>query len=149
MKKSSIGNKPTLSQDWIFKTGKHGRAKKQSLAVIIVNWNSGNWLKQCLQGVAAQTLQPQQVIVIDNASTDHSLDDIEEILPDIEIICETENSGFAKANNIALKSIENTQWAVLLNPDAVPEPDWLENLILAAQAYPEYSFFACKMIDFS
>ena len=118
-----------------------------SIALIIVNWNSGDWLKQCLQGIAVQMLQPQQVIVVNNDSTDRSLDGIEEILPDVEIIRETKNWGFAKANNIALKSIENTQWTVLLNPDAVPEPDWLENLMHAAHEYPEYSFFACKMID--
>jgi GT2 family glycosyltransferase len=100
-----------------------------------------------LRGLAAQILQPQRVLLVDNASTDHSLNDIEEILPDIEIIRETENSGFAKANNIALKSIGNTQWTVLLNPDAVPEHHWLENLMHAAQEYPDYSFFACKMLD--
>ncbi len=118
-----------------------------SITLIIVNWNSGIWLKQCLLGIAGQTLQPQQVILVDNASTDQSLDGIKEILPDIEIIREIKNWGFAKGNNIALKSIKNTQWTVLLNPDAVPESDWLENLMHAAHKYPEYSFFACKMID--
>jgi GT2 family glycosyltransferase len=120
---------------------------KDSITIIIVNWNSKNWLKLCLLGIAAQTLSPQRVLVLDNASTDQSLDGIEEILPYVEIICATKNFGFAKANNIALKSIGNTQWTVLLNPDAVPEPDWLKNLMHAAQAYPEYSFFACKMLD--
>lgn len=118
-----------------------------SIALIIVNWNSGGWLRRCLLGIAEQTMQPQQVLVVDNASTDQSLDGVDLILPHVKIIRETKNLGFAKANNIALKSIENTQWTVLLNPDAIPEPDWLENLILAEQAYPEYSFFACKMLD--
>lgn len=127
----------------------HINHSKASAALIIVNWNSGDWLKQCLQGVAAQTLQPQRVLLIDNASTDNSMNGIKNILPDIEIICKTDNLGFAKANNLALQSIENSQWTVLLNPDAIPEPDWLENLIVAAQAYPGYSFFACKMLDAS
>lgn len=120
-----------------------------SIVLIIVNWNSGDWLKKCLQGVAIQTVRPQKILVVDNDSTDRSLEGIEDILPDIEIICETQNSGFARGNNIALKCIGAIRWAVLLNPDAIPEPDWLENLMLAAQAYPEYSFFACKMIDSS
>lgn len=117
------------------------------IALIIVNWNSEDWLKRCLLGIVSQTIQPQRVLLVDNGSTDKSLEGVEEILPDVEIIREIKNSGFSKANNKAFKSIENTQWTVLLNPDAVPEPDWLEKLILAAQAYPEYNFFACKMLD--
>ncbi len=120
---------------------------KNSIVILIVNWNSDDWLKMCLQAIADQTQNPQRVIVIDNASTDHSLDGIEKILPNVEIIYNTENSGFAKANNIAIKSIKDTQWTVLLNPDAVPEPDWLENLIYATKEHPGYNFFACKMID--
>jgi GT2 family glycosyltransferase len=41
----------------------------------------------------------------------------------------------------------DTQWTVLLNPDAVPQPDWLETLITTAQEHPDYAFFACKMLD--
>lgn len=118
-----------------------------TIALLIVNWNSGNWLKQCLQGVAAQTVQPQRIIVVDNASTDSSLDGIEEIVATVEIIRETENLGFARGNNLALKSIEKIHWTVLLNPDAVPEANWLEKLIHAAQEFPEYAFFACKLLD--
>ena len=110
---------------------------KTSVAVIIVNWNSGPWLRRCLQGLAAQTIKPQRVILVDNASTDSSLDGMVDILPTVDIIRETENLGFAKGNNVALRSIENTQWIVLLNPDAVPEPDWLEKLITASQEHPD------------
>jgi len=92
-------------------------------------------------------VQPQQVFLVDNASTDRSLDGVDRSLLDVKIICQTQNSGFARANNIALSYIDATQWIVLLNPDAIPEPDWLENLMLAAQAHPAYSFFACKMLD--
>jgi GT2 family glycosyltransferase len=118
-----------------------------SIALIIVNWNSGDWLKRAFRGVAAQSVQPRQIILVDNASSDRSLDGIEEILPQVEIFRETENFGFAKANNIAFQSIKEAEWTVLLNPDAVPEPDWLEKLMDAAQKYPEYCFFACKMLD--
>lgn len=120
-----------------------------SIALIIVNWNSGDWLKQCLQAVAMQTLLPQRILLVDNASSDCSLDGIEEILPFVEIIHGKENLGFARANNIAIETIENTQWTVLLNPDAIPETDWLEKLIRAAHAHPDYAFFACKMLDAS
>ncbi|MEA3466234.1 MAG: glycosyltransferase family 2 protein [Thermodesulfobacteriota bacterium] len=118
-----------------------------SVALVIVNWNSGDWLRRCLHGLACQTVQPERVLLVDNYSTDSSLAGIEEILPTVEIIRETENLGFAKANNIALGGIVNSQWTVLLNPDAVPEPDWLENLIHATQNHLDYTFFACKMLD--
>lgn len=118
-----------------------------SISLVIVNWNSGSWLKKCLQGVAAQTVQPEQVLLIDNCSTDCSLTDLEKILPYIKVVRQKENLGFSKANNIALQSIDGSRWTVLLNPDAIPEPEWLESLLIAAERNPEYSFFASKMID--
>jgi len=118
-----------------------------SISLVIVNWNSGAWLKKCLQGVVAQTIQPQRIFLIDNHSTDCSLSDVETILPSIKLIRQKENLGFSQANNVALQSIDGSQWTVLLNPDAIPEPDWLESLLTAAEKNPEYSFFASKMIN--
>ena len=116
------------------------------LSIIIVNWNSGDWLKKCLQGVAEQTLIPDRVLLVDNGSTDSSLAGVEDVLPCLEIIHNADNLGFAAANNIALERIDSC-WTVLLNPDAVPEPDWLEKLIKVAEEHPDFDSFTCKMLD--
>jgi len=119
---------------------------RNTITLLIINWNSGDWLKKCLKGVARQTVRPDRVLLVDNGGTDHSLEGIEEILSGIEIIHNSENLGFAKANNIALK-LADSYWTVLLNPDAVPEPDWLGKLIKASGEYPDFDSFACKMLD--
>jgi len=115
------------------------------VAVIIVNWNSWETLESCLKAVARQTLVPKQVFMVDNASKDGSVDGVREHFPWVEIILSDENLGFAGANNLALQKAE-TEWTALLNPDAFPEPDWLKNLVTAAQENPDYSFFASHMI---
>jgi len=120
---------------------------RPSVGIIIVNWNSGRWLKKCLSAVAAQTVEPQRVILVDNASSDTSLLNIEDILPAVEIIKHTDNLGFARANNLAINLLRDLRWTILLNPDAIPVHNWLETLIATASDNPEYSFFACKMID--
>jgi GT2 family glycosyltransferase len=58
------------------------------------------------------------------------------------------NTGFALGNNIAINATDkSSEWVVLLNPDAFPEPRWLEELLLSAQRNPQISFFGSKLID--
>ncbi len=57
-----------------------------------------------------------------------------------------ENIGFAAANNLAVAHVADCHWITLVNPDAFPEPEWLEKLMEAAQAYPVYSFYASRML---
>nr|WP_246294028.1 glycosyltransferase family 2 protein [Desulfobacter latus] len=121
--------------------------KNPSIAIIIVNWNSGKWLKKCLHGIAQQTLKPYRVILVDNASTDNSLVGVDRILNGLEVVCLENNTGFACANNIAINMLHDIEWVALLNPDAVAEAHWLENLYSAAKKHNEYHFFASQMRD--
>lgn len=104
------------------------------ISVIIVNWNAGTVLKKCVQHLLKQTLTPEVIYVVDNASTDNSLASVIG-MDRIEIIALNKNEGFARANNIALKKI-TTPYVALLNPDAFPEPQWLENLLAAMTSHP-------------
>ena len=61
------------------------------IAVVVVNWNAGDYLKKCLQCLKAQTLNPTRVIVVDNASTDGSAEGLEEGFEEFEIIRLKEN----------------------------------------------------------
>lgn len=120
----------------------------RSIAIIVVNHNSGDDLKHCLEGVRAQTLQPRRVVIVDNASTDHSLHAAQDVLPDAEWIRLDTNTGFAAANNLAARRVPDCRWLALLNPDAVPEPDWLQALMDAAAAHPEHVFFGSRLIQY-
>lgn len=115
-----------------------------SITVIIVNWNSGELLSECLTTLSEQRLTPSQIIVIDNASFDNShviTIEIDKLL----ITRSTTNLGFAAGNNLALHQ-SNTEFVALLNPDAFPEPDWLEKLLQAAADYPDAAAFGSRQL---
>lgn len=118
-----------------------------SVFVIVVNYNSGTLLKKCVCAIEQQSVKPERVIIVDNNSTDGSFDSITSDVLELKLIPLKDNYGFAKANNIALEESRNSQFVALLNPDAFPQSDWLENLLLAAKQNPNYSFFASHMLD--
>ncbi len=116
-----------------------------SIAVVVVNWNAGNYLQKCLQSLKAQTLKPARVIVVDNGSTDDSIQGLEQRFENFEFIRLGENTGFAYANNFAVKAADDCDWIAFLNPDAFARPDWLKNLSEAAEKFPEYTSFGSHM----
>lgn len=112
--------------------------------VVVVNWNSGALLQECLRKLARQTIRPQRVLVVDNASFDHSATCAEQF-PGVKLLQMTTNLGFAAGNNRALAECAS-EFVALLNPDAFPEPDWLESLLAAAAAYPEVTAFGSRQL---
>jgi len=103
--------------------------------VVIVNWNGERLLRSCLDALAhQQTSATFLTWVVDNASSDSSVELLRMEYPDVRVLQNDDNLGFAGGNNTALRQI-TTPYAVLLNNDATPEPDWLEQL-LAAFAQP-------------
>jgi GT2 family glycosyltransferase len=115
------------------------------ITVIIINWNSGELLTKCLQHLKAQTIQPERVLVVDNASTDGSLIGTGKSAKNVTVLRMNTNLGFAAGNNRALAECD-TELVALLNPDAFPEPDWLEHLLAAARANPEVAAFGSRQL---
>ena len=113
--------------------------------VIIVNWNGKTLLEDTLYALQFQTLQSFKTIIVDNGSTDGSVEYIKQTFPDIDIIPLGWNSGFAYANNVAIKKAK-TPYTILLNNDAVPSKDWVNNLVKAIDANPSAGSAASKMI---
>ena len=104
-------------------------ALEPTATVVTVNWNGERLLRGCLDALARQqTSAPFLTWVVDNASTDQSVALLEREYPWVRVIRNTENLGFAGGNNTALRQV-TTPYAVLLNNDATPEPDWLEQLL--------------------
>jgi len=118
------------------------------ISVILVTWNSAVHMPRCLDCLAAQTLKDFEVVLVDNGSTDGSLDRLESRWPGLTLRMERlgENRGFAAANNLGAR-LARGHWLALLNTDAFPDPGWLEKLLQAAEHYPEFSFFASRQLQ--
>jgi GT2 family glycosyltransferase len=117
------------------------------VTVVIVNYNGAHLLPACLAGVRAQDLPAEQfrTVVVDNASTDGSLELLAKDFPWVEVIASSMNTGFAGGNNLALREVA-TEYAVLLNNDAVPEPGWLSALVATLDADPDLGALASKAV---
>nr|MDQ3936369.1 glycosyltransferase family 2 protein [Actinomycetota bacterium] len=112
-------------------------------AVVIPNWNGRDWLPACLDSIAAQTLAPSEVVVVDNGSTDGSLELLRE--RGVRMIELGRNTGFAFAVNRGIEAAE-AELVALVNTDVVLEPDWLERMTAALARHPEAASAACKMV---
>jgi GT2 family glycosyltransferase len=117
-----------------------------TVAVLIINWNSGDWLSRCLESLGQQTRLPDHIIVVDNASTDDSLRRAERQLGLVQLIKLPANVGFARANNVAATAATRFDALALLNPDAMAEPSWLAALVAAAEREPLVASFASQML---
>ncbi|MBU1660121.1 MAG: glycosyltransferase family 2 protein [Chloroflexi bacterium] len=117
-----------------------------AVSIIIPNWNGANVLPRCLTALSAQTFTDYEAIVVDNASTDGSVDNLEAQWPNVQVIRLDRNLGFAAANNIGAHHARG-RWLALLNNDAFPEPGWLAALVQATRTHPEFTFFASRLIQ--
>lgn len=98
------------------------------VSVIIVNWNAKDYIEQCIDSILSQTYQNFEIILVDNASSDNSVKIVQQKYPQVKIIQNKENLGFAEANNIGINNSSGSIIA-LFNPDAVAEKNWLQRLI--------------------
>jgi GT2 family glycosyltransferase len=98
------------------------------LSVVIVGWNARHYLELCLESLAAAPLRRSlEILVVDNASTDGSAEMIEARFPYVNLIRSTENLGFAKGNNVAIRQCQG-RYIALVNPDVIVFPGCLDAL---------------------
>lgn len=118
------------------------------LVVIIVNWNVQDLLRECLRSLrAACEGLTVHIVVVDNASTDGSATMVAAEFPEIDLIRNSENLGFARANNQGLRRYELTaRYQLLLNPDTVVAPDTFQTMLRYMDEHPEVGIAGCKLI---
>ncbi len=122
------------------------KSKTAEVDVIIVNYNAGTMLRDCVAALAAQDMQNFRAFLIDNASQDGSIEALPPLDERFEVIKLDENTGFARGNNIGVAR-GNAPWIVMLNPDAYAEPDWLRQLLAAAKSAPSIVMAGSTQID--
>jgi GT2 family glycosyltransferase len=117
------------------------------VSVVIVNWNGEQFLERCLIALMAQTVKPHEIILVDNASSDGSVDRVRQF-PFVRLLAQNQNTGFARGNNLAIEAASpESEWIALVNPDAFAEPLWLEELLTAARRNPTFDVFGSKLVN--
>ncbi len=111
-----------------------------NITVLIVAYKSVGTLAGCLDALRSQTRAPREILVLENGSPDGQRVAAADIPPGIRLIESGENLGFAGGNNLLARSAQS-EWLALLNPDAYPHRDWIEQLEAASRAYPDVPLF--------
>jgi len=115
------------------------------VSVTIVTYNSGRFIKRCLESVLAQRYPNMEIIVIDNASGDGTVDILEQFVDRCRVVYNDENIGFAAAQNQAI-SISTVEWVLTLNPDVLLLPNFIQALADAGQFDPKIGTVCGKLL---
>jgi hypothetical protein len=117
------------------------------LSVIVVNWNTADLLWQCLESIYADlTAVEAEVLVVDSASTDHSMTQAQARYPQSTFIFSPVNVGFGTANNLALRQARG-DFLLLLNPDTLVHPGAIDVLLGYMEKYPHVGASASRLLN--
>ena len=106
-----------------------------TVSIVIVSWNAQAYLRECLESLKDGVYAgPMETIVVDNASADGSAEMVRQQFPDVKLICNTENLGFAKANNIGIRQC-TSEYIALVNSDVHALTDCITTLVTYCQSH--------------
>ena len=98
------------------------------VSFIVVTWNSAQYIEACLMSIEGQSHPDVETVLVDNASSDDTVRIVREKFPDVQLVCNEGNVGFAEANNVGMRRARG-RYVALLNPDALASPRWAEILL--------------------
>jgi hypothetical protein len=120
------------------------------VCIVILNWNGKHLLRRCLESVFSRTSYPSfKVIVVDNASTDGSVDMVTHEFPTAKLIVNRENLGFAGGNNEGIRDAleRNARYVLLLNNDVeIAEHGWLSGMTSLVEANPQIGILGPRLV---
>jgi GT2 family glycosyltransferase len=116
------------------------------ISVVIPNWNGRRWLPGCLAALAAQERPADEIIVVDNGSSDGSVEYLRDEHSEVNVLALPRNTGFAAAANIGV-DIPVGEFVALVNADVELAPDWLARMAATLEAHPGAASVACKMLS--
>lgn len=114
------------------------------VSAIVVNWNGKNYLEECLESLRKQTFFDFEIIVVDNGSTDGSVELLRSRFPECLVIQNPSNYGFARGNNQGIEKAKG-KYIALLNNDAQADSLWLAELVKEAEEEPRAGMLASKI----
>jgi GT2 family glycosyltransferase len=117
-----------------------------AVSIIIVNWNTKDLLRDCIASILTETQVPHEIIAIDNASSDGSAAMVAAEFPQVRLIANSGNLGFAAANNQGL-AIAQGQHVLLLNPDTVVLDHAIDRMLSWLAMRPEVGCVGCQVLE--
>lgn len=117
------------------------------VSVIVPNFNRALLLEACLAALGRQTCRNMELVVVDNASTDRSVEGARQVAPRAVILRQEKNLGFAGGVNAGVRAARG-EWVAVLNNDTEVAEDWLEASLSAVHRHPDAAFFACRVLDY-
>jgi GT2 family glycosyltransferase len=119
--------------------------EKQLISVVVLNWNGIKVLNQCLGSLRTQTYTPLEIIVVDNSSTDDSVDFIRERFPDVRLVVNGRNLGFGGGNNVGILASRG-RYIMMLNNDTRLDSKCIEELKMSIEKDDGYGACASKIL---
>jgi len=116
-----------------------------TVTVIVLAYNGGEDLIYCVSSLTKSVYPNLQILVVDNASADGSVEKLRKKFPGVKVIVNQSNLGYAAGNNIGIMR-SSDEFVVLVNQDATVSPDWLGHLINAAKKHKDGAFFQPKIL---
>lgn len=123
----------------------HDKGVKMSVSLIVVSWNGEQYLSKCLASLQDQTLSPIEVLLIDNGSTDRSIQFAIEAFENIQVVHNRRNLGVATAWNIGANLAKGDVLG-FINQDLVADKDWVEQITAALKTFPEGAVIGSKLL---
>ncbi len=121
------------------------QGKQVRASVIIVNYNGRNYLEMYLSSLLSTITRDDEILLIDNASTDGSAEYVERAFPQVQVIRNQANRGFGQANNQGARQTAG-KYLVFLNPDTRVDPSWLEALVEALEGDPQAGLATSRIL---
>ena len=125
-----------------------GPSHPPRVRVVVLNWNSAWFTRRCLVALEATEYPPEflEIVLVDNASVDGSLEQLQFAFPNIRVIANESNLGFAEGCNRGMRDLAQVDAVALVNNDAVPEPGWLWPLVVGLQSDPQVGAVAAGLV---
>src|SRR5690606_6542992 len=114
-------------------------------SVIIVNYNGGELVRRCVHSILQHIGPDDEVILVDNASTDGSLEAVRSAFPDVTVIQSYENVGFGEGNNAGVRAASG-EFLAFLNPDTIVESDWITPLLAPLMSDPAVGMTTSRIL---
>ena len=124
---------------------------KKTVGIIVISWNNEDLLGECFDSIGAQTFNGIRTILIDNDSSDNSVEFTRKNYPWVEIIESGGNLGFTGGNNLGIKELlksDEIEYIALINSDATLDKSWVENIVEFANKKPFGAFYQGTTLDY-